>query len=48
LEKITDLKEFTLQFENVKKGTPELNKPTIGVIILLNMRGQSIAEPVPS
>ena len=48
MEKITDLNEFTLQFENVKKGTPELNEPTTGVIILLNELGQSIAEPVPS
>jgi hypothetical protein len=48
LEKIKDLNEFTLQFENVKKGTPELNRPTSGVIILLEVIGQSVAESVPS
>jgi hypothetical protein len=48
LEKIRDLNEFTLQFENVKNGIPELNKPTIGVIILLNVLGQLVAESFPS
>ncbi len=48
MEKIRDLNEFTLQFENVKKGTPELNRPTTGVIILFNVLRQLVAEPVPS